>query len=176
MVGYGSGSYASQCSMASQTLRILKVQKVRDLILKHLTLSPDEIKAHLQAHVTTSVDDLLGEDGGFDLEKARKTGAIDLIRELQIDEERVTVNDGEVTITRRYRFKLEPKQPALDKLARIGGQYKTTSEVTLKGDKDAPLVVEDQTPADRLLGHLKTLKALGDAGLGDDGDDGGGEG
>lgn len=44
---------------------------------------------------------------------------------------------------------------------------KSEQRVTLEGNPDKPIVTQDATPADKLVAHLKTLKALRDAGLSD---------
>jgi phage terminase small subunit len=54
--------------------------------MKHHAVTPEEVLGSAVFQMRTSMDDLIDEDGSFDLEKARTTGAIDVVKKLEIEE------------------------------------------------------------------------------------------
>lgn len=56
------------------------IEKRKQRALAHTGITPEEILGRAAQNMRVSVDDLLNENGAFDLEKARETGAIDDVK------------------------------------------------------------------------------------------------
>ncbi len=71
--------------------------------LKHHQVTPEEVLGSAVFQMRSSMDDLMDEEGFFDLKKARETGAVDLIKEIEFDE--VTdIKTGKKTVTHKVKF------------------------------------------------------------------------
>lgn len=75
--------------------------------LAHHEVTPEEVIGSAAFNMRTSIDDVLDKEGRFDVKKARRTGAIDVIKKIEIIED-VDIESGIKTI----KTKVELESPA----------------------------------------------------------------
>lgn len=79
------------------------LQKRINRALNHHQVTPEEVLGSAVFNMRTSMDDLMDEDGFFDLTKARETGAVDLIKEIEFVEI-VDLETKEKTVKHKVKF------------------------------------------------------------------------
>lgn len=85
--GYAPSTASVDVYRALENPRIsAAIQNRINRALKHHQVTPEEVLGSTVFQMRSSMDDLMDEDGFFDLQKARETGAIDLIKEIEFDE------------------------------------------------------------------------------------------
>ncbi|MBS1793659.1 MAG: terminase small subunit [Acidobacteria bacterium] len=86
--------------------------------IAHSTVTPEEVLGSAVFNMRGSVNDLMDEDGFFDLKKARETGAIDLVKEIEfIETTDIETNKREV----KHKVKLESIAAARKEVANYIG-------------------------------------------------------
>lgn len=95
-----------------------------------------EVLSILSTQARGKLSDLLDENGEFDIQKIRESGADKLLKKLKITE--TVLVPGEVE--RKYEFEIHDPQGAADKLAKAHKLYTQTVELTGKGGKPLPVV------------------------------------
>lgn len=73
------------------------IEERRRRALIHARVSPEEVLGNAVFNMRSSIGDVLDENGGFDIEKARRTGAIDVLKKLK--ETTRTMPNGDVIKT-----------------------------------------------------------------------------
>lgn len=106
---------------AAAATRLLKNVKISDAIqerinraISHNNVTPEEVIGSAAFNMRSSMDDLIDEKGYFDLKKARQTGAIDLIKEMEITE---SVDLETMTKSVKHKIKYESSAAARKELA-----------------------------------------------------------
>jgi hypothetical protein len=109
------------------------IQKRINRALSHTSVTAEEVLGSAAFNMRTSFDDLIDDDGYADLAKARETGAIDLIKEMEIVE---TIDLKTMHKTIRHKIKIESPASArkevaeyLEKAAKLPIQTFTDEEI-----------------------------------------------
>jgi len=108
------------------------VQKRRARAAAHHQVTAEEVLGHAVFNMRGSIDDLIDSEGRFDLKKARRTGAIDLIKEFEVTE---TIDPVTKETTVRHKLKLESPAAARKEVANyIGLERFGDGAATLEAD------------------------------------------
>lgn len=106
--GYSSRTARVQASQNLTKLNISEaIQKRRERAIRHYHVTPEELIGSAVFQMRSSMNDLIDEEGYFDLEKARETGAIDLVKEME-----VITNVDLQTMNKTVRHKIKFESPA----------------------------------------------------------------
>jgi hypothetical protein len=97
------------------------VQNRINRALKHSQVTPEEVIGHAAFNMRTSFDDLIDENGFFDLKKSRETGAIDVIKEMEIVE---TIDLETKAKTVKHKVKIDSPAAARKEVANYIGLEK----------------------------------------------------
>lgn len=81
---YPNVSYRTAMANSSRMLRnamiLNAIEDRKQRAIAHCRVSPEEVLGGAAFQMRSSIDDILGDDGSFSIEKARTTGAVDLIK------------------------------------------------------------------------------------------------
>lgn len=117
----------------SQLLRLGKVKaEVRRRLGNHIA-SSDEVLERLTTHARGDLTDVLQPDGSFNLRKARKSGASQLLKKLKIKRRYEKDIEGNAQPVDEYEYEIHDPQSALEKLGRFHALFtdRQQSELTL---------------------------------------------
>lgn len=79
--GFAEASIRSTVySLANSPFISEAVQKRRERAIAHHQVTPEEVLGSAVFQMRSSMDDILDDDGSFSIEKARETGAVDLLK------------------------------------------------------------------------------------------------
>ena len=97
-LAYPNVAYETAMVNSSKLLRNAKIsdaieQRKKRAIL-HAGVTPEEVLGGAAFQMRASIDDVIADDGSFSLEKARTTGAIDLVKKLKETTKTITDKHG----------------------------------------------------------------------------------
>lgn len=131
--------------IASQKLTKLNISEAierrKEKAIAHARVTPEEVLGSAVFQMRSSIDDVLDEGGQFDLEKARATGAIDLVRKYRTLT-RIEPNTG----SREILTEVELYSPA-DARREVASYIKIDK-------KTLPVPLTDAERAQDLFNHL----------------------
>ena len=84
-----------------------------------MTMSVNETLARFAAHARGSIDNLLDNSGKFDIDIARQTGAINLVKKLKIKTRRYFPKDGNPQEEITHEIELYDTQNALTQIGKV---------------------------------------------------------
>jgi hypothetical protein len=99
------------------------IQRRRQRALDHHHVTPEEVLGFAVFQMRGSVDDLLSEEGSFSIEKARETGAVDLIKKHKETIKIFTGEDG-IETTKTVEVELLTNQDGRKEVASYIGLTK----------------------------------------------------
>lgn len=125
MAGYSdNGGYLH--TVASKLLQNSTIKAEIDERMKQAKLSADAVIKLLSDHATGTLEDFLNSDGEIDLETARQSGLMHLLKEVEITETYNKDDSGSV----RRKIKLHDPQKALELLGRYYVLFTDKQQVT----------------------------------------------
>jgi phage terminase small subunit len=133
--GYSAHTASEQ---AARLLADVRVQEAITQRLAELKATADEVLVRLTSHSRGSMDDFIGAMDRIDLEKARDSGVMPLIKKLRQRTTTISKTDGEDVETHEVELELYDAQNATVQLAKILGQYVDRLELT--GANGGPVV------------------------------------
>lgn len=166
--GY-KGNRQTLAAIASENLSKPHIQAAIQARMREKTMQADEVLYRLSKMATATMADFLefsNDRGGhenkveIDLHRARGRGALGLIRDLEINETVVSVEDAEQVLARKVKIKLHDAKDALKTLARFWG----LDGGDTRGTAENPLVVATMGLEEKSDDELKkSLAALATA-------------
>jgi hypothetical protein len=94
------------------------IEKRKMRYLAHCDVTREEILGHAGFQMRSSIEDMIDEEGYFDLDKARETGAIDLVKEMEIE---TSIDLSTMERRVRHKVKFESSAAARKELANYMG-------------------------------------------------------
>lgn len=108
------------------------ITKRKQRALAHSCITPEEVLGSAVFQMRSSMNDVLDENGSFDIEKARATGAVDLLKR----HKETIKTDAEGNITRTIEVELLTNQDARKEVANYIGVERLSP--------DKPQTLEDK--------------------------------
>jgi phage terminase small subunit len=133
-----SSAYTTVYNIINDPFISEAVEKRRKRALAHYKVTPEEVIGSAVFQMRSSMDDLMDEEGYFDLQKARETGAVDLIKEIEFDQ-KIDLETGEKSI--RHKVKFDAPSAARKEVANYIGLEKSP-QVPIKSFTDLDLAKE----------------------------------
>jgi hypothetical protein len=128
-IAYPDASYGTAKVNASKLLTKANlseaVQKRINRALSHNNVTPEEVIGSAAFNMRSSMNDLIDEEGYFDLQKARETGAIDLVKEMEIIES-IDLETNKKSV--RHKVKYESPASARKEIAGYIGLEKAPQQ------------------------------------------------
>lgn len=106
-----------------------EIQERVNQSLAHAQVTREEVLGNAAKQMRSSMDDLIDEQGFFDLTKARETGAIDLVKKMEIIE---SLDVETNTKTVRHKVEFESPSAARKELGNYLGMEKAPSDSTVE--------------------------------------------
>ncbi len=103
----------------SQLLRLRKIKAEVQRRLGNHIASADEVLSRLTTHARGDLTDLLQPDGSFNLRKARKSGASQLLKKLKRKTRYEKDSEGNLSPVIEEEYEIHDPQAALEKLGRF---------------------------------------------------------
>jgi hypothetical protein len=134
-VAYAYG-YEDRNVCASSGAKLLRLGKIKEAIQQRMGLhiaSSDEVLRRLTIHARGDLTDVLEPDGSFNLRKARKRGASQLLKKMK---KRTTYTKAGDTVV-EHEYEIHDPQAALEKLGRFHKLFTDRVETEIsEGDVD----------------------------------------
>jgi phage terminase small subunit len=86
-------------------------------VIEHTRVTPEEVLGSAVFNMRSSIDDLLDEGGSFDIEKARQTGAIDIVKKLKETTRTIIDQDGNSQTVKTVEVEIESPAAARRQVA-----------------------------------------------------------
>ncbi|HLM62482.1 MAG TPA: terminase small subunit [Pyrinomonadaceae bacterium] len=139
-------SLATARIIASQKLTKLNISEAieqrKQKVIKHADITPEEVLGSAVFQMRSSIDDVINERGEFDLEKARATGAIDLVKKY-----RTLVRIEPNTGNKEILTEIELYSPA-------DARKEVANYIILDGKTQKPVPLTDTELAGNLFNYL----------------------
>lgn len=97
------------------------IQNRRQRAIAHCEVSPEEVLGSAAFQMRSSVNDMLNKRGSFSIEKARETGAVDLIKKHKETIKTFTDNKGNTETTRTVEVEIQPNSDGRKEVANYIG-------------------------------------------------------